>query len=46
MQQISDMIKENPDKDLSIEELQSFFSAFIVFSKQINDLTAKMNGIP
>jgi transcriptional regulator with XRE-family HTH domain len=45
MQQIGDIIRENPDKDLSIEELQSFLAAFIVFSKQVNDLTEKMNDI-
>jgi transcriptional regulator with XRE-family HTH domain len=45
MQQIGDIIREEPEKDLSIEELQSFLGAFITFSKQINDLTIKMNDI-
>ena len=45
MQVISDLIKNDPDKDLSTEELPSFLSAFIAYSKYINVLTILMNDI-
>lgn len=45
MQVIGDSIRENPDKDLSTEELQSFLSGFVAYSKYINELTAQMNDI-
>jgi len=45
MQQISDIAKEKPDRKFTFEELQGSFSAFLAFSKNINDLTAKMNDV-
>lgn len=45
MQQWGDIAKANPDKEFTFEELQGFFSGFLKFSDQINDLTTQMNAI-
>ncbi|MCZ7553156.1 MAG: helix-turn-helix domain-containing protein [Anaerolineales bacterium] len=45
MQQIGDIVKNDPDKELPFDEIQTFFTAFLAFSKQINELTVKMNDI-
>ena len=42
---IGDIAKANPDKEFTFEELQGFFSGFLKFSDQINDLTSQMNAI-
>jgi transcriptional regulator with XRE-family HTH domain len=45
MQQLGDIANANPDKEFTFEELQDFFSGFLKFTKQINDLTPQMNAI-
>jgi transcriptional regulator with XRE-family HTH domain len=45
IQEIGDKLKDDPEKELSIDELKDFFSSFIAFSKYLNDITAQVNDI-
>ena len=45
MQQTSENLGANPDKEPSDKELEEFVLAFMTFRKYVNDMTGSINGI-